>query len=118
MTSVAAQFMLESEWVMATIGALTVMFSALAWFVKALVNQSESRIENSIGKVAPRVIVTGRPVSSQTLPDSVSGEAVGLRMIAIPGLRRFGPKRLLRTTSPVLGAPVEPKLTVAPPPSR
>ena len=55
MTSVAAQFMLESEWVMATIGALTVMFPALAWFVKALVNQSESRIENSIGKVAQQV---------------------------------------------------------------
>ena len=55
MTSVAAQFMLESEWVMTTIGALTVMFSALAWFVKALVNQSESRIENSIGKVAQQV---------------------------------------------------------------
>ncbi len=63
MTSVAAQFMLESEWVMATIGALTVMFSALAWFVKALVNQSESRIENSIGKVAQQVTDLGDRVT-------------------------------------------------------
>lgn len=58
-----AAFTLESDWIVVTLGVALAAFSVLAWFIKALINQSESRIESSIGKVAQQVTDLGDRVT-------------------------------------------------------
>lgn len=55
MSAAAAAFVLESDWVVASLGVALAGFSVLAFFIKALIRQSESRIETSIGKLATQL---------------------------------------------------------------
>lgn len=45
MATLAAQFALESDWIMALLGVLVTMFSALAWFVRQTVSNSVKELE-------------------------------------------------------------------------
>lgn len=52
----AAVFAIESDWITVAIGVAVAVFSLLAWFMKSIVGQAESRLEASIGKLAQQII--------------------------------------------------------------
>ncbi len=63
METLGAAFTLETDWIVATLGVALAAFSALAWFIKALIGQSEARIESSIRQVATQLTDLGDRVT-------------------------------------------------------
>lgn len=46
MATLAATFVLESDWVIGLVGVMVAMFSALAWFVRQTVNNGVKELES------------------------------------------------------------------------